>query len=94
VRLFHRRYYLRHANKEEWREIQIQGTVVRLHEPLRSVSFATAAEHRQYLERTAVPHSALRRALLFAHDAVVTRARDSNTLRYLWIEAGFDSGKR
>ena len=47
-------------------------------------------EHRQYLEKNAVPHSTLRRALLFAHDVVVTRARDANTLRYLWIEAGFD----
>ena len=30
--------------------------------------------------------------LLFAHHAVVTRARDANTLRYLWIEAGYDHG--
>jgi hypothetical protein len=47
-------------------------------------------EHRQYLEKNAVPHSLLRRVLLFAHDAVVTRAADANTLRYLWIESGFD----
>jgi hypothetical protein len=85
LRLLHRRYYLRFA-----KEMQVQGTVVRLEEPLRSQSFASAEEHRAYLEKNAVPHSWLRRALLFAHDAVVTRARDANTLRYLWIESGFD----
>ena len=85
VRLLHRRYYMRFA-----KDIQVQGTVVRLEEPLRSQSFASVDEHRRYLEKNAVPHSTLRRALLFAHDVVVTRARDANTLRYLWIEAGFD----
>lgn len=85
LRLFHRRYYMRFA-----KEMQVQGTVVRLEQPLRSQSFASADEHRQYLEKNAVPHSLLRRVLLFAHDAVVTRARDANTLRYLWIESGFD----
>jgi hypothetical protein len=85
LRLLHRRYYLRFA-----KDMQVQGTVVRLEEVLRSQSFASAEEHRQYLEKNAVPHSWLRRALLFAHDAVVTRARDANTLRYLWIESGFD----
>ncbi len=85
LRLLHRRYYMRFA-----KELQVQGTVVRLDEPLRSQSFASVAEHRQYLEKNAVPHSALRRALLFAHDVVVTRAHDANTLRYLWVEAGYD----
>lgn len=85
LRLLHRRYYMRFA-----KEMQVQGTVVRLEQPLRSQSFASSAEHREYLEKNAVPHSTLRRALLFAHDAVVTRARDANTLRYLWIEAGYD----
>ena len=85
LRLFHRRYYMRFAT-----EMQVQGTVVRLEQPLRSQSFATSEEHRAWLEKNAVPHSWLRRMLLFAHDAVVTRARDANTLRYLWIEAGFD----
>lgn len=89
LRLLHRRYYMRYA-----KEMQVQGTVVRLEQPLRSQSFASVEEHRAYLEKNAVPHSALRRALLFAHDVVVTRAHDANTLRYLWIEAGFDSGAR
>jgi len=85
LRLFHRRHYLRYA-----KAMQVQGTVVRLEQPLRSQSFTSVEEHRAYLEKNAVPHSALRRALLFAHDAVVTRAHDANTLRYLWIESGFD----
>jgi hypothetical protein len=85
LRLFHRRYYMRFA-----KEMQVQGTVVRLEQPLRSQSFASVEEHRQYLEKNAVPHSLLRRVLLFAHDAIVTRAADANTLRYLWIESGFD----
>ena len=85
LRLLHRRYYMRFA-----KEMQVQGTVVRLEEPLRSQSFASVEEHRQYLEKNAVPHSLLRRLLLFAHHVVVTRALDANTLRYLWIEAGFD----
>lgn len=89
LRLFHRRYYIRFA-----KEMQVQGTVVWLEHALRSQSFASSEEHRQYLEKNAVPHSWLRRALLFAHDAVVTRARDANTLRYLWIEAGFDHSRR
>jgi hypothetical protein len=89
LRLFHRRHYLRYA-----KEMQVQGTVVRLEQPLRSQSFASVEEHRAYLEKNAVPHSLLRRVLLFAHDAVVTRARDANTLRYLWIEAGFDHPRR
>ena len=67
------------------------------------MSFASVEEHREYLAKNAVPHSLLRRLLLFAqprwHDpgemvkiAIVTRAHDANTLRYLWIEAGYDQG--
>ena len=87
VRLLHRRYYLRFA-----KDIQVQGTVVRIEEPLRSQSFASVDEHRQYLARTAVPHSSLRRTLIFLRNAVLARACDANTLRYLWIEAAFDHG--
>jgi len=70
----------------------IQGAVVRLHNILRSVTFESAAAHRQYLARSAVPHSMLRRILLFARYALSTRTFDGNTLRYLWIEAAFDHG--
>ena len=86
LRLFHRRHLLRRG------ELGVQGTVVRLNNVLRSMSFDSSAAHRQYLAKNGVPHSLPRRLLLFAHHAIVTRARDANTLRYLWIEAGYDHG--
>ncbi|SRR5260221_278728 len=92
VRLFHRRNFMRFASKGEWEDVTVQGTVVRLEESLRSVTFASSSEHREYLGAHGVPHSMLRRLLLFTHHVVVTRTLDRNMLRYLWIEAGFDHG--
>ncbi len=92
LRLLHRRYYLRYANKGEWRQIAIQGTVVRLNDVLKSMSFDSAAAHREQLARTAVPHSKLRQILLFLRYAAGAGTLDRNTVRYLWIEAGFDHG--
>jgi len=83
LRLFHRRHLLRRG------ELGVQGTVVRLRSPLQARTFDSAAEHREYLAKHAVPHSSLRRMLLFLRNA---RTFDANTLRYLWIEAGFDHG--
>jgi hypothetical protein len=90
VRLFHRRNYLRHANKGEWEEITVQGSVVRLGNALRSVTFATEEEHRTHLAAKGKLRSALNRALMFARYVIGTRVRDANTLRYLWIEAAYD----
>lgn len=84
LRLFHRRHLLRRG------ELGVQGTVVRLNNVLRSMSFDTTTAHREYLEKNGVLHSLPRRLLLFIHHAIVTRAHDANTLRYLWIEAGYD----
>jgi len=81
LRLFQRRHLLRRG------ELGVQGTVIRLKNPLQARTFDSAGEHRAYLEKHAVPHSSLRRALLFLRNA---RTFDANTLRYLWIEAGFD----
>jgi len=81
VRLFHRRHLLRRG------DLSVQGTVVRLGNPIYGRTFDSPAEHRTYLEKTGVPHSSLRRALLFLRHA---RTLDANTLRYLWIDAGFD----
>lgn len=86
LRLFHRRHFLRRG------ELAVQGTVIRLVNMLTSVTFASSDEHRQYLEKTLKRHSSLRRAVIFARNALLTRARDANTLRYLWIEAAFDRG--
>ena len=90
VRLFHRRNYIRYANKGQWDEITVQGSVVRLANPLRSVTFATHDEHREFLTKKAAPHSALRRLLVFLRYLMGIRTVDANTLRYLWIEAGYD----
>lgn len=91
LRLFHRRYYLRYADKGEWKEPNVQGSVVRLTHAFRSVTFASPEEHREYLAAKAAPHSALRRALLFVSYLLSVRTLDRNTLRYLWIEAEFDT---
>jgi hypothetical protein len=94
VRLFHRRNYLRHANKGEWDEITVQGSVVRLTNVLRSDTFASVEEHRAHLAAKATPRSWLGRALLFARYAIGTRTHDANTLRYLWIEASYDASAK
>ena len=86
LRLFQRRHFLRRG------ELAVQGTVIRLHNALQAVTFESAEAHRDYLARTLVPHSSLRRMLIFARNVLLTRARDANTIRYLWIEAGFDHG--
>jgi len=82
IRLFHRRHYVRFAE-----EFTIQGTVVRLQHPFQAMTFESVDAHRAYLEKNAVPHSSLRRVLLFLKYA---RTLDRNTLRYIWTEAGFD----
>ena len=81
LRLFHRRHLIRRG------DFAVQGTVIRLQHPLTARTFDSADEHRAYLEKSGVPHSSLRRALLFLRNA---RTFDRNTLRYLWIEASFD----
>jgi hypothetical protein len=90
VRLFHRRHYLRHANKGEWEEINVQGSVVRMNGAFRSMTFLSVDEHRAHLAAKGTANSWLRRTLLFLRYALGTRTRDANSLRYLWIEAAFD----
>ena len=92
IRLFHRRYYLRYANKGEWDQLAVQGSVVRMENALSSITWKSAQEHRDYLAKTAVARRAIRRLLLFARDAIGCRTLDPNTLRYIWTEAGFDRG--
>jgi hypothetical protein len=85
LRLFHRRHLLRRG------DVAVQGTVVRLANVLRSISFDSSAAHREQLAKSGVPHSGLRHVLLFIRYALGARTLDTNTLRYLWIEAGYDS---
>ena len=81
LRLFHRRHLLRRG------ALAVQGTIIRLRNPMLARTFDSPEEHHEYLEKRSVPHSSLRRALLFLRNA---RTFDRNTLRYLWIESGFD----
>lgn len=90
IRLLHKRHYMRFANKGEWDEVAVQGTIVRLRADFHAVTFESADAHRAYLAKTGVPHSWLRRTLLFVRDVIATRAHDANTLRYIWTEAAFD----
>lgn len=84
LRLVHRRHLLRRG------EMLVQGTVVRLDTVLRSVTFASTGEHRAHLAAKGEPRSALCRLLQFTRYWLGTRTFDANTLRYLWIEAGYD----
>lgn len=90
VRLFHKRHYMRFANKGEWEEIGVQGTIVRLQSPLQTVTFESAEAHRAYLEKSATRRPLIRRVLRFLRDALGTATTDRNTLRYIWLEAAFD----
>lgn len=85
LRLLHRRHLLRRG------EVAVQGTVVRLVNAFEATTFTSSQEHREYLSKNAVPHSGLRQLLLFTRYALGARTLDANTLRYLWIEAGFDT---
>ena len=85
LRLVHRRHLIRRG------ELAVEGAIVRMTNALHAVTFESIEDHRAYLEKRAVPHSTLRRVLIFLHNA---RTLDGNTLRYLWVEAGFDQGER
>jgi hypothetical protein len=91
VRLIHRRYYMRFANKGQWDEIMVQGSVVRLTNALHSVTFTTADEHRAHLAGRAKKRSVPGRVLLFLRYFLGMRTLDRNTLGYLWVEAAFDT---
>ncbi|HJQ35993.1 MAG TPA: hypothetical protein VKB93_02530 [Thermoanaerobaculia bacterium] len=83
LRLFHRRHLLRRG------ELTVQGTIMRLANPLRSITFASANEHREHLAKNASRRSVVKRVLTFAGYLLGVRTLDANTLQYLWIEAGF-----
>lgn len=83
LRLFHRRHFIRRG------DVAVQGTVVRLTHPLRSITFASAEEHRDYLAQKAEKRSTFGRLLMFVRYFLGARTLDANTLRYLWIEASF-----
>lgn len=89
IRLLHKRHYMRFANKGEWDEPAIQGTIIRLKAALRMATFESGDEHRRYLENNAQRRGSLARVVTFLRDAIGTATVDANTLRYIWIEAGW-----
>ncbi|HUF16605.1 MAG TPA: hypothetical protein VMS12_01025 [Thermoanaerobaculia bacterium] len=95
VRFFHRRHS-RFDLRTEGLEIRVQGTVIRLRGAIERRTFASPADHLSHLQAGGVPHSLVRRLLIFIHNAVVTGSlwRSAATLRYLWIEAGYDKDEK
>lgn len=92
IRLLHQR----HARFRD-QNLNVEGTVVRMERPLMQTTFSTVAQHEEFLRTRGVPHSLVRRVLLFLRNALATGAlwRSRATLRYLWLEAGYDlSGER
>lgn len=95
VRFFHRRHS-RFDLRTEGREIRVQGTVIRLRSALQRRTFASTADHLRELQRGGIPHSLVRRSLIFLRNAIGTGSlwRSVGTLRYLWIEAGYDKDEK
>lgn len=94
IRFFHRRH-ARFDLRGRGAEMNVEGTVLRLREPLGREMFASHEAHRAWLATHGVPHSSLRRVLLFAKRAWVSRALLGSrvSLRDLWDEAGWDRGE-
>lgn len=88
VRLVHQRHA--RLRDGEWK---VDGSIVRMRHAFTRETFPTITAHQAYLRSRGVPHSLLRRLLLFSRNAIVTGAwyRSRATLRYLWIEAGYDT---
>lgn len=90
IRLFQRRH-MRLDLRNRFEEMQIEGAVIRLEGWLERRLWDSAEEHAQAKARAGVPHSTLRRSLVFLRRAFEARAwARPNALRYLWIEAGWD----
>lgn len=97
IRLFHRRH-VRFDVRNRTGEMNVEGAVVRLQHALTMEAFPSAEAHRAWLEPRAKRRPALGRIALFVRNAIVSGAlwRSPATLRFLWIEAGWNrtpSGK-
>ncbi len=91
IRFFHRRHA--RFDLRGRGEMNVEGTVLRLREPLERELFASDEAHRAWLAAHGVPHSGVRRVLLFAKRALAARAlRSRATLRWIWDETGWDRG--
>jgi len=91
IRLLHTRHS-RFELKKESREMKVEGTVLRLSNPLDVSTFVNEADHRSHLSRRrarSFPFRVIRFVVTLLASA--TALRSSSTLRYLWLEAGFES---
>lgn len=71
-------------------ELRVDGGELQLAQSFTAASFESARAHRDYLAGSgAKRRPAVGRILRFLLDVVAVRTLDRNTLRYIWIEAGF-----
>jgi hypothetical protein len=90
IRLLHTKRG-RFVKKEGRWVMQIRGTVVRAGKELTRVVWSSEEEHRRHLEAVGVPHSTLRRVLVFAGALWRERRRLTRTaVRAIWLDAGWD----
>lgn len=92
IRLFHCRR-CRFLPKGGTRELQSRGTVIRISHPIERKLHSSVEAHLAAVSAERVPHSFTRRALLFLKRSWGDRTRLTiRSLRYHWIEAGWDRG--
>ncbi|HUF17100.1 MAG TPA: hypothetical protein VMS12_03545 [Thermoanaerobaculia bacterium] len=90
IRLLHTKRG-RFVRKEGRWAMQIRGTVARAGRELTRVLWSSEEEHRRHLEAVGVPHSTLRRFLVFAGALWRERRRLTTTaVRAIWLDAGWD----
>jgi hypothetical protein len=91
IRLFHRRH-ARLGAEASAREMKVQGSVVRLRSGLERELYSDSRSHLADLEQRGRRVTASIRLFRFLRRAVEEGAwRSPATLRFLWIEARFDS---
>lgn len=93
IRFFHGRR-CRFLRKGETVELQSRGTVIRLERPIERELYRSREDHRTALETNGAPHSLLRTVMVFLSRLWCDRRRLTlRSLRYHWIEAGWDRGR-
>ena len=95
IRLFHRRHG-RFDTRAEAEVMKVQGTVIRLGQPLQSVTFSSTSEHEAYLQDRGRPRPLLSRLFVFLQWSVRLGAmwKGAATRSYLWREAGWSAAPK
>ncbi len=92
IRLLHRRHA--RFNREAPGGMKAQGTVIRINQPLVSVTFSSVEEHSAWLAERGRQRSTSARIARFLGSAFasgILRIR-TNEARYLWTDAGWERG--